>query len=249
MKIQDIYKQLTDNAKTNSIIEKANKIHGFKPFVKEFEGVYRASEIVRVVLGAISIFTGVYFMLQLLDVSLFISIPLAVIVFVLVELGKNVFLQHGFAFAFRSYHKEVAYTMIALGIGLLSISVLFSFIGTQRLSDKVNQMTLNDVNQVNKAKLDSVNAYYDIEIENINNELQDFKNSITYKGKINIHNKAVSETIKQYNDRLNYLHESQKNNPCSLKFFEYFESIFDEYVIISCVLSLSCINNSKFKNS
>lgn len=188
-------KELLDKKKYQNTVTEANKRFEYKPYAVQYSGIKLLSRILACSLPLISVITGLFFLAEIF----FQMIPYRIVGFIIgglillvVEFVKAFFLEKGFT---QSYMKNKAgYFLLALGFGCTMLSAFFSLEGVEKLHSKIDR-TIIVTEERHQSELDSINNHYAHKLDSVSKKLTSFKNSVSYRGKINVYNKVVSSTI------------------------------------------------------
>jgi hypothetical protein len=191
---------LLQNKKIKSEIESAKDEFAFKPFALAYLPLAKIAKISRYGLAAFSIITGfgcLYFGMVAALPEIAAAI-LAVLALLLVETLKGQMLY----ISFRETYANGKLSLLLIG-GLLftAISVFVSLKGVETLY-LVADSSGRDL-EVNFSKqYDSLMNAHTQNITDAKKELEAFKKSISWKGKIDMYNKSNAAVIKQLNERI-----------------------------------------------
>lgn len=165
----------------------------------------------RKVLGLLSIAGGtatIYYNVSNNTIHPYLTFIFALGVLILIEVIKH---KTG-VISFVALLKNELDMLSIGGILVMLLSSLFSFqlsIQGVKLLHKNYDNTIVDTKQYFKSQKDSVISVYTALIQAKQNDLTGYKSSVSYKGKINIHNKTNRNVIDTYTNAINLL-EAQK---------------------------------------
>lgn len=165
-----------------------------KPFYQTYRNLYRLASGSRLFFGLLSVASGSVFLAGVLVASglpLWLSGALGALVLVLVEILKNI-LTGTSAVAFLKTKKVAPAALVV--VGLVALSAWVSLQGTQTFH-QVADRTIENTKVVAGSKADSVRAWYDAQIKREEDALADYKNSVSWRGKIDASNKTTRQVI------------------------------------------------------
>lgn len=174
-------------------INKANDMFAPKPYWEKYKKVKQLSSGLLYLLPFISIITGSLW-LSLVLANLIPHTILALIVggllVAILEAGKGYLLKTGMI---DTYSQGGKLTLL-VGLLLCGVSAYISLQGISTLNKKLDT-SLQTILAKNKAQRDSLNTYHQGEIRKAEKGLNDFKNSISWKGKINMYNASNAKIL------------------------------------------------------
>lgn len=209
--LRDFYSKIKSTEHLQNEVRKAKETFEIKPFVKEFQNIKLIILIARPLLSIFSIITGLgYLYFQIVtSIGVFFACLLSIGFLLFVELLKNDLALLAFK---RLYTGRLNSLLLFLFLGLgiaLSLSIFLSVQGAKDIYKSLDTQTQKFTNH-SQSKKDSIVKYYDTQIKNEKNELANFKNSVSYNGKINVYDKTTSTTIDKHTQTISNL-QSQKS--------------------------------------
>ena len=214
MQLQQLYQKLRERNNFSDRIAKAKRKFEFKPFCQEYNNLLQLATILRVILGAFSIITGFGFLYYSINgISFILAGLLAGIALLLIEILKNIFTGS----LFTKIYSKSNYSFILLpAILVFALSVYFSINGASNLYREFdNSLVL--ANDNHQFKLDSIDKHYTDLINSVKAEEKEFKQSVSWKNKINIYNNTIQATLNRYNSEVSELLENKERSLESLK--------------------------------
>lgn len=209
-KAKDLYNSVLQMKSLQSEVEKAKDAFAPKPFALEWKPLKQILTVARPVLAVFSIVTGFGFLYYQFSAQIhYIAAgTFAVVILVFVELLKGFF---GTLTAKKYYLKNRAFTgLLVLTFAFFGLSVFFSVNGVKELHSRLDRSVTN-LQERNKVLLDSVRSRYDSLAAAENSDFAGFKESVTYKGKINVYNPAVKSRIQVNTERLEALAKEKEH--------------------------------------
>jgi hypothetical protein len=193
---------------TQEKIVKAKYRFRFKPFFEKYTGVNVSAKILIWLLPLVSITTGLVFlgaMLQNIVPNLYLSYIFAGTLIALLEYAKSYLLGISFT---DFYAGLKSYGALAVALLLTCISAYTSLQGVKEIHKQMDKSLIHlEDNQVSQA--DSLRTYFDKQLSSTKNDLAGFKASITWKGKIDMYNKANANTIQDYSQQITQLQQDK----------------------------------------
>ena len=213
--LHKLFNRLKENQVLAAEIETAKEKFAFKPFALTFRPLAKLAHYSKFGLSGFSIITGfgcLYFGM-IAALPEFVAAILAVLILLLIELVKAYALNIGFV---QSYAKRSFSAVILLGLLFAGASVFLSLKGVASL-----YRAADDTGQILEAKqkheYDSIAKSHNEAITAAKNELEAFKKSITWKGKIDMYNKANAAVIKQLNERISQAEADKREALSAIK--------------------------------
>ena len=213
--LHKLFNRLKDNHVLAAEIETAKEKFAFKPFALTFRPLAKLAHYSKFGLSGFSIITGfgcLYFGM-IAALPEIVSAILAVLILVLIETVKAYTLNIGFT---QSYAKRSFSAVILLGLLFAGASVFLSLKGVAslyRAADDSGQILA--ANQ--KHEYDTIASLHNEAITAAKNELEAFKRSISWKGKIDMYNKANAAVIKQLNERISQAEADKRQALSAIK--------------------------------
>lgn len=209
--LRDFYSKIKSTEHLQSEVKKAKETFEVKPFVKEFYNIKSIISFARPLLSIFSIITGLgclYYQF-VTTFGFFFACLLSIALLLFVELVKN---EVGLLAFKRLYITGLNSLNLVLFLALgafFSLSVFLSVQGAKDIYKSLDTQTQKFTNH-SQSKKDSIVKYYDTQIKNEKKELENFKNSVSYNGKINVYDKTTSNTIEKHTQTISSL-QAQKN--------------------------------------
>lgn len=202
--------RLFEKHDTAQEFQEAEQLFEFKTFYERFKPLHGAAKVAQYVFPLFSIGTALTFITMLV----YSAIPILELCFAigLILLGTWEYLKNYLIKDMTmTYYQQK--NRLPVGISLL---VLVLFIGSVTSSmmgvTEAHQMldsSISDFKVIKTHEKDSVNSYYDNLINNEKSDLNSFKESITYKGKINLYDKTTNQVIERHNKNLARLEQEK----------------------------------------
>jgi hypothetical protein len=101
-------------------------------------------------------------------------------------------------------------------LAFFGLSVFLSVNGAKEIYKQLDTKTSTHQTTINH-KTDSIRSYFDNQIATERKALDDFKNSVSWQGKININDKAVANSLTSYQTRIDNLLNDKTNALKSLE--------------------------------
>jgi hypothetical protein len=198
--LKKVFNRLQENKNLSAEIEAAKEKFAFKPFALALRPLAVISNYSKFGLSAFSIITGfgcLYFgMVSALPEI--VSVVLAVAILIMIEVVKGYALNIGFT---QSYSNRTFSPIILLGFVFTGASVFLSLKGVASLYQAADE-TGQILQATQKKEIDSLSRYHNEAIQAAKKELETFKKSISWKGKIDMYNKGNASVISNLNERI-----------------------------------------------
>lgn len=210
MQNNELFKQLLESKNYQKSVKKAEKRFEPKPFAIQFKPLLNIALVSRFILPLFSVITGTLFLANVFESMLdffIVSLALGFVLVVLLEYSKTSLLQIAFPQLVSGQNKAYIGVFIlalcfTLGSGYLSIN------GSETIYNKLDT-TIKDTEQKHLLEKEALKLEYDEKINTLTQELRDYKKSVSWKGHINMTNKANQKIISSLNSRIEAL-ESEK---------------------------------------
>ncbi|MEM1137526.1 MAG: hypothetical protein AAGI07_16925, partial [Bacteroidota bacterium] len=191
-------KHLFERKKSVERLQRVKEKFSYKPFTEEYKDLRGLLLVVRYFLAVFSITTGFGFLLSSIDfLPIWIGGGIVLTALVLLELLKNILADK----AITTYYCDKLSIVALPALVVFGLSVYLSVNGAKVTYEKIDT-SLEDIESEYETKRDSINNFFDDKTKTIETSLAEFKNSVTWKGKINIYDGTVKETIKRHNNDL-----------------------------------------------
>lgn len=203
--LNQLFEKIRTNNEYAALIEKGRQMYESKPFFVQNKQAYKVSLVGRYVFGGVSIVSGVASCLAF-SLSPYIVIPIAVLLLCFVEVLKNITVND----VCRVYLTQRRVSpALAIALLLFSASAFLSVKGSIHAGKLLGEGQRVQLESTHTAKVDSTIAYYDAIIAGEKASLSEFKNSVSWRGKINMANKATQKEIGRLNESIQAI-EAQK---------------------------------------
>ena len=211
MNLRKMYETELQKKGLHSEIEKANEAFEVKPFVQEFLKLKKLVAVLRPSLSVFSIVTGFGFLYYQFCtyINIYIAVVLSLILLVGIELIKAELSTLAFK---RAYIRTngLSFALALFALAFFGLSVFLSVNGAKEIYKQLDTKT-NTHQTATYQKTDSIRSYFDNQIGTERKALEDFKQSVSWNGKININDKAVANSITSHQTRIdNLLNEKSK---------------------------------------
>jgi hypothetical protein len=215
--LRKIYETELQKKGLHSEIEKANETFEVKPFVYEFLKLKQLVSFLRPCLSVFSIVTGFGFLYYQFGayLNLYVAVVLALVLLVGIELIKGELSTLAFK---RTYIRAngLSFVLALFALAFFGLSVFLSVNGAKEIYKQLDTKTSTHQTTINH-KTDSIRSYFDNQIATERKALDDFKNSVSWQGKININDKAVANSLTSYQTRIDNLLNDKTNALKSLE--------------------------------
>ncbi|MBX2843324.1 MAG: hypothetical protein KTR26_16250 [Flammeovirgaceae bacterium] len=207
-KIDNELQELLNNKEFEQEVKRAKDRFRFKTFGEKFSYLKDSSKYFRFIFHLFSILTGLVFVSFLIDTAIqniYLSFVLAGLFLAFWEIAKSILLAN----VFETYYRvnKVPFGMAVLTMLLLCGSICVSIEGAKKYYALQNDSEEEIVKDFTN-KRDSLINYYESRIGAEKKGLEDFKASVSYKGKINLYNEITAKTVSSYTDKLAYLEKA-----------------------------------------
>ncbi len=209
--LREIYENVLETNKFQKQVEKAKKEFEVKPFVQEFFRLNNFVKILKPALNFISVLLAFGFLYYQFSTNLneYVSAGLAVMLLVFLEIAKNEILQIAFYRTYTARFDSLQSTLLLFSLAILAGSAYTSIKGAEEMYLHLDRSkTVLDIGHASKK--DSVLNHYATEINAEKKALEDFKNSVSWEGKINIYNPTTSKKIENHESRIMALAKERK---------------------------------------
>jgi len=241
-----------DNYEIHSLKEKAKNLFLVKPFFVQFKKLHDFTSIVIHVFSMFSIVTGFGFMYYLLSelMPAYIAALFSCMILLIIEVVKRLTIKEWVV---------AIYNRVAILYGLFVAVIIFTAISVYMSVNGASEWFLQKTTAIQsfqnaeKAQMDSIDNYYNNLKKQADSTHYAFINSVTYKGKVDVSNKAVKESVLTYNNTVREIYTEyskivdnlRKNNEIELsrikaRNFTYYYAIMyisaiNELCIIACI--------------
>lgn len=202
--------QLLEQKNNVEAIERASSRFDFKPYHLKYRGLKNLSKVSSYLLPIISIGTGAFWLGGVMQ-NIVPLLPLAIVLGALLVIGleylKNYALGVGLTDSYNGIRGGLL--MVFLGILFAFGSGFISLKGIENLNNTLDK-SVSNLQASHEVKKDSLVLYYDNQIKSTQNELKDFKASVSYQGKINIYNPTTAKKLESLDTRLNDLNTDKR---------------------------------------
>jgi len=203
--LNQLFEKIRTNNEYAALIEKGRQMYESKPFFVQNKQAYKVSLVGRYVFGGVSIVSGVASCLTF-NLSPYIVIPITAILLCFVEVLKNITVND----VCRVYLTQRRVSpALAIALLLFGASAFLSVKGSIHAAKLLGEGQRVQLESTHTAKVDSTMAYYDAIIAGEKASLSEFKNSVSWRGKINMANKATQKEIGRLNESIHAI-EAQK---------------------------------------
>ncbi len=190
---------------TDKALKQAHDLFGVKSFADEFAGLKTACKWLSWPLSLISIVTGYGFLYYRFEGSLGAS--LAVVVSLIILVSVELLKKYIGALAFTNFYKDKGMFTAALTLftaALMVLSIYMSVLGAEELiyktSDKIERIEANYL-----IERDSIHNHFTTLIEAEKKALEAYTKSVSWKGQVDVSNKATQSAILRHNQRIQSL--------------------------------------------
>lgn len=205
--INEMYKNTLDTEKLQKQVQKSTEFYAPQPFVQENYGLFYLSKIFHFIFSVFSIITGFGFLYFLFADYVFMVIAgiMATLILLGLELVKSIALQMSIKKMYQSRFSG----LLLFALLCVSVSVLFSVLGAKELFEHLDK-SVHQHRTTQNNELKALSKEYDKKIAQEKQELQAFKESVSWQGKINLHDSNIAKNINAHLGRVDSL-ISQKN--------------------------------------
>jgi hypothetical protein len=203
--LRKIYETELQKKGLHSEIEKAKQTFEVKPFVQEFLRLKQLVFVLRPGLSLFSIITGFGFLFY--QFCTYINIYVAVILALLLLIGVELIKSEISTLAFKRVYiraNGLTFVLSLFALTFFGLSIFLSVNGAKEIYKHLDTKTITH-QATTSNKMDSTRLFYDHQIASERKGLEDFKNSVSWQGKINIADKVVAGTITSYQGRIDNL--------------------------------------------
>lgn len=208
MKLQNPIGQYVAKVQSSEEVQRAKARFAAKPFHEKFKPLKNLAKVGRFLLPLISILTGVAFLQSVLSgvLPVWLAWGAGAVLLTGWEVGKGFLLTVSF---------ESFYSGVKGWAGLFAVALLFS-VGSaffsirgagvlhERLDDSVSSFQ-----DIYTARADSIKGHYQTAIREAKEEMEAFKKSVMWKGKIDLYNKTTASTIRAFVSDIERLKEEE----------------------------------------
>ena len=199
------------NAENSAILDASNQNFKPKSFIDTYGKYYKTAKIVGVVGGIVSALLAFYFFVVLFknSVPAPVAVALSIVCIGGIELIKNAALSETF--------KSLVIGRFALAAALLSGGVLAASIYTsvEGANSYVNDTGTALISTIEKNYNDSIASVQNAEniaILDAKKEMKEYKQSVSYKGKINTSDKVVMSILASKQKKIDDLQQKYNNS-------------------------------------
>lgn len=208
---QRIYEKTFEADRLKSEIEKAKEHFELKPFVKEW---YKFKVFVLVFAPILSFFSivcafGFLYYQFATNLHWVVSAVFALVLLVGLELSKIEILAITFKRLFVGSLGSFTYPLLFFGFVLVALSAFTSVEGAKEIYKHLDSSEI-DLKALQGAKMDSIDKVFAQRIAAEKQALNDFKNSVSWQGKININDVTVAKTIQSFTSKIDSLEKDRR---------------------------------------
>ena len=223
LSLQGAYDNALRQVANKKILELAGSQYGFKSKLEEYRPLLRITKPARWLFAGFSILTGAgWLYYRLLPVLPSITVELGGVpvnlmalvlglgIFICYELLKGELSQIAFKQVFKNGLNGITGFLLVTALLFYAGSVYASLAGISDLYSGIKaRPEVEGFLSKSDAQKQTITAQYDAKIRAETQGLNAFKESVTWKGKINMYNKSTANTINGYNTRINNLNEQK----------------------------------------
>ena len=204
--LRNSLQKVFEQKKSAEQLMRAKEKFAFKTFREQYNSLKNVIRWGRILFHIFSILTAITFLYLLFNP--FIKIPVISVCissFILLfwEYAKSNILEQGF----YSYYKgRPSIVLPIIATLMLTGSVFTSLQGTKSYVE-MNDTSVQAFKDITKSEGDSIERYYYTRIEAVKEEMNDFKESVKWKGKINIYDGLIKSTLERYNKEITFFSE------------------------------------------
>jgi hypothetical protein len=198
--LHQLYHDLLRRADLQREVAQAKEQFAFKPFLVEYRPLRKFLSFARWLLACFSIATGFGCLFFLLFPTLpsWLAGLLATAGLLLIEWLKHLLGTVGF----RQYYRTTGFPWVGVpALAIVTLSIGLSLQGVQRLH-KVADRSEAQLTHSYQQQRDSLQQHYEALIAQQKKALTDFQASVSWRGKINLHNPTTARTIDRMNAEL-----------------------------------------------
>lgn len=201
--IQNLLKRKSKQARQKAIINKFKD----KSFTEGFNDLYEIAIWFRWLLACFSIGTGLYMLTDLFNyVNIYVAAAGSALILIIIELLKNSLTQK----AVITFYKSGPSIILLPALLVFASSVYLSFNGVGIAHEQLdNNIILIKTDY--SIKQDSIDNYYNKAIEAKEAQLETFKEQVSWKGKINVYDQTVRNTLQRLDSELQHLNLNKNN--------------------------------------
>jgi hypothetical protein len=210
-KLANLVEQLREDQSFRSHVERAEKRFQYKPFAVRFSLLRSAAIAGKFTLPVVSIATGAAFLAFALSAVVpvfWIACLLSVVLLCVWEVGKSVLIRN----SFEGYYSgmKLSFGLFAGCLIFASGSAFMSVEGAKELHKGLDT-SVSHLEDAHGFKLDSLLTHYETEKKALEDDLEGYKRSVSWRGKIDIHNATTKQVIASFDSRINRLEEERSS--------------------------------------
>jgi hypothetical protein len=255
---RQVYEKMVNSAKLKNEIHQAKSKFETKPFVLEYWKLKTFVVYFSPLLSLFSIITAFGFLYYQLADNLHFVVAggLALVLLLVLELLKIELSSLFFKRIFQNFNIGSTYGLGLITLLLFALSVFTSVNGAREIFNRF-EYSIQKLETMQAMQKDSLYRFYEQKIQNEKQALNDFKNSVSWNGKINISDKTVAQTQLSYTAKIDslenekrtqllHLLKTSKNDLATIQIKNEFNVGF--WLSISGLIEILIIVSSWFRN-
>lgn len=186
-----------------TLIQSANEQFGFKTTLDELYSLFQFTKFFRWIIPLFSIITGASFLYYLLIdiIHPLVSFVVSGLLLTAIEIPKHKIGKIALTRIYSNSRSFITFIFVFTFMGFISISVFMSLQGVKELHNRLDDTVVNFELHRSKQK-DSLNTFYQNEIKALKTAKNDYISSVSWQGKIDIHNSTNKQVIANYDERI-----------------------------------------------
>ncbi|MDX1902913.1 MAG: hypothetical protein SFU27_02045 [Thermonemataceae bacterium] len=208
---QKFYEKVFESEKLKNEIEKAKEHFELKPFVKEYWKLKLFVLVCAPLLSFFSIVCAFGFLYYQFATNLHwvVSAVFAVALLIILELVKLEVIGKVFKRFFVGSLNGLTYGLLFFALSVFALSAFTSVEGAKEIYKHLDSSEI-DLKALQAIKMDSIDKTFTKRIEAEKQALNDFKQSVSWQGKININDVTVAKTIQSFTSKIDSLEKDKR---------------------------------------
>ena len=211
--VQNPIKKLLNLKNGQARFDKIRQKFADKTFTEEHGRLNTLLQWSRWLLACFSIMSGFGYLFNHVGfINYIIGFLVSIIALVLIEVLKNLLIGSALVY----YFKYGVNMMFIPAIILLVASVYLSLSGIEILHKEMDT-SIVDMKESYVSQRDSIEQHYDNALLDTENKLAAFKAQVSWKGRINVYDATIKQTLGRYNNELNDLYKDKQQELINFK--------------------------------